>query len=102
MPSGTPFHFELTLGTVGGSFLDAKMLSARDVGDDLSFSFCCFRCASANCSSATCEGSFRDRNPSTELFFFFLLDDLEPFEEDTLDVVEARLTDVRLAESNDC
>lgn len=60
----------------------------------------CLRWASAYCSSAICEGSFRDRKPNTEAVFFFVLVDLESFEE-ALDAVEARLGDVRLAVSND-
>jgi hypothetical protein len=65
------------------------------------FSSACLRCASAYCSNASCDGSFNDKKPNTEpVFFFFGLDDLESLE-DALDAVEARLGDVRLAESND-
>ena len=60
----------------------------------------CLRCNSAYCSRATCDGSFKDRKPSTEPFFFVFPDDFEPLEE-ALDAVEARLGDVRLAVSND-
>jgi hypothetical protein len=65
------------------------------------FSRACLRWASAYCSKATCEGSFKDRNPKTEPAFFFFFDDLESSEEATLDAVEARLADVRLAVSKD-
>jgi hypothetical protein len=79
------------------------LLACDDAGEDVPFSAVCLRCASANCFSASCEGSFRDRKPRTlPDFFFFLDDDLESLEEDALEAVEARLPDVRLAVSNDC
>ena len=60
----------------------------------------CLRCCSANCFRATCDGSFTERKPRTELpFFFFFDDDLESFEEDAPDDIEARLDDVRLVVS---
>ena len=54
----------------------------------------CLRCCSANCSKATCEGSFKERKPRTELPFFFFFDDFEPFDEELLEDMEARLDDV--------
>jgi hypothetical protein len=61
---------------------------------------CCLRCCSANCFRATCDGSFTERKPSTELpFFFFFVDDLESLEEEALEDREARLDDVRLVVS---
>ena len=62
---------------------------------------CCLRCCSANCFRATCDGSFTERKPSTELPFFFFVDDLESLEEEALDDREARLDDVGLAVSKD-
>lgn len=73
----------------------------EDDGERVPFSAACLRCASAYSLKASCEGSFRDRNPRTPVFFFFFADDLEPSEEATLAAVEARLGDVRLAVSND-
>jgi hypothetical protein len=61
----------------------------------------CLRCCSANCLRATCDGSFTKREPSTELPFFFFFDDLESFEEETPEDMEARLDDVRLVVSKD-
>ena len=56
------------------------------------------RCCWANCSKAAWEGSFNERKPSTELdFFFFLDDDLESFPEELLECREARLDDVTRA-----
>lgn len=60
----------------------------------------CLRCCSANCSRATWDGSFKERKPSTEPFFFFF-DDLESFDEEALEDREARLDDVTLAVSKE-
>jgi hypothetical protein len=70
-------------------------------GEDEPFSRASLRWASAYCSKATCEGSFKDRNPKTEPAFFFFFGDLESSEDATLDAVEARLADVELAVSKD-
>jgi hypothetical protein len=72
------------------------------VGERVPLSAACLRWASANCSKATWEGSFRDRNPRTEpVFFFFFLDDVESSEAVTLEAGEARLGEDRLAVSNE-
>jgi hypothetical protein len=99
--SGTPSHFEFTLGIFSGNFFCAYELGGRLVGEEVPFTAACLRCASAYCSNAACDGSLSDKNPSTPVFFFFLDDLLESSEEALLDTVEARLGDVRLAESND-
>ena len=100
--SGTPSHFELTLGTVEGSFWPTKFVEVPDWGEVLPAAVFCLRCCSANCSSASWDGSFRERKPSTELvFFFFFDDDLESLEDERLGVMEARLDDVRLVVSKD-
>lgn len=99
--SGTPSHFEFTLGTLSGSFLVVKLLDVdprADGGDGVPFSAACLRWASAYCLNASLEGSFRDRKPNTPVFFFFF-DDRASSEEATLEAVEARLDDVRLAVS---
>ena len=83
--SGTPSHFELTLGTVDGSFCGAPD------GSGWPFAAVCFRCASANCSRALCEGSFRARKLRTPFFFFFVVDDLDS--RDTEPSEDARLMD---------
>lgn len=98
--SGTPSHLELTLGTLSGNFLLAIVpLVLTEVldGDTVPFPLPCLRCCSANCSRATWEGSFKDRNPKTELLFFFFLIVLESLELEALEVVEATLNDVVLA-----
>lgn len=98
--SGMPSHLELTLGTFSGSFLLANVplvLIEELEGDTVPLPLPCLRCCSANCSRATCEGSFSDKKPKTELLFFFFLDVLESLELDVLDGVEARLDDVALA-----
>lgn len=100
--AGMPSHFEFTFGMLDGSCLPTKVLD--EVGVVLPLVADCLRCCSANCSRASWEGSFRDRKPSTEVgfLFFFVLDDLESLEEVVaLDVVEARLSDVRLAVSEE-
>jgi hypothetical protein len=71
------------------------------VGEGVPFSAACLRWASANCSKATCEGSFKDRNPKTEPVFFFFLHDVESSEAATLEAGEARLGDVRVVVSNE-
>lgn len=100
--SGMPSHFELTLGTSAGSFLLANVplvLIDEFEGDVVPLPLLCLRCCSANCSRATCDGSFSDKKPNTELLFFFFFDDvLESLELRLLDGVEARLDDVVLAE----
>jgi hypothetical protein len=75
------------------------VLTGREVGVAVLLSSACLRCVSAYCSNASWDGSFSDRKPNTEPVFFFL-DVLESFD-DALEAVEARLVDVRLAESND-
>jgi hypothetical protein len=75
------------------------VLAGRPVGEGEPFSSACLRCASAYCSNASCEGSFRERNPKTDAFFFFF-DDLESSEA-ALEAVDATLADVRLAVSKD-
>jgi hypothetical protein len=75
------------------------VLAGRPVGEGEPFSSACLRCASAYCSNASCEGSFRERNPKTDAFFFFF-DDLESSEA-ALETVDATLADVRLAVSKD-
>lgn len=98
--SGMPSHLELTLGTVSGSFLLAKVplvLTDELEGETVPLPLPCLRCCSANCSSATWEGSFMDRKLKTELLFFFFFVDLESLELEWLEVVEARLDDVVLA-----
>jgi len=72
--SGTPSHFELTLGTVSGNFLLANVplvLTEELEGDTVPFPLPCLRCCSANCSRASWEGSFSDKKLKTELLFFF-------------------------------
>lgn len=54
----------------------------------------CLRCCCAYWSRAACEGSFRERKPSTELAFFFFLDDRASFVEEAVEAREARLDDV--------
>jgi len=101
--SGTPSHFEFTLGTLSGSFLVVKLLGVepRPDGDDGGpFSAACLRWAWAYCLNASLEGSFRERKPNTPVFFFFF-DDRASSEEATLGAVEARLDGVRLAVSID-
>jgi hypothetical protein len=101
--SGMPSHLELTLGTLSGSFLLAKVPPVAPVlteafeGDTEPLSLLCLRCWSANCSRASWEGSFSDKKLKTELLFFFFLGVLESLELELLDVVEARLDDVVLA-----
>ncbi len=61
------------------------------------------RCCWANCSSATCDGSFREKKPSTGLVFFFL-GGTTCAEDGLLEVVEAeevRLIDMALVVSKD-
>lgn len=100
--SGMPSHLELTLGTLSGSFLLAKVALVPPVltetfeGDTEPLPLPCLRCCSANCSSASWEGSFSDKKLKTELLFFFFLDVLESLELELLDGVEARLDDVVL------
>lgn len=97
--SGTPSHFELTFGTVGGSFWLETVLTATGVLV-LAAVCVCFRCTSASWSSAFWDGSLRVRKLRTALFFFVddgALDsrDVEPSE-------DARLVDreeVELRES---
>ena len=68
--SGIPSHFEFTLGTVGGSFcIETPGIPTAPTFPP--FSVACFRCFSANCSSADCDGSLRVRKPNIELPFFF-------------------------------
>lgn len=98
--SGTPSHFEFTLGTFAGSFCGE--IPWRPTGLTVPpFAAACFRWDSANCSKASCEGSFNVRKPRTPFFFFFddAFDsrDVEPLE-------EARLVDAPddvLLESDD-
>jgi hypothetical protein len=89
--SGTPSHLELTLGTPFGSFWRTLLLMlGPDEIEAPPRSAACLRCASAYCSSATCEGSFSVKKPSTELaFFLFFFDVLESFEDPALEFVEA-------------
>ena len=68
--SGIPSHFEFTLGTVGGSFC-IETLGIPTTLTFPPFSAACFRCFSANCSSADCDGSLSVRKPNIELPFFF-------------------------------
>lgn len=54
--SGMPSHLELTLGTLSGSFLLARLalvLIEELEGDVVPFPLPCLRCCSANCSRAT-------------------------------------------------
>jgi hypothetical protein len=83
--SGIPSHFELTLGTLAGSFWGETDPRAIEFPID-PFSEASFRCCSANSSRAECEGSFKAKNPSTPFFFFFGA--FESFDEEAL---EARL-----------
>lgn len=76
------------------------MLLALDCGVEVPELRFCLRCCSLNCSKATWDGSFRERKPSTEPFFFFF-DDFEPFDEELLEDMEARLDDVREVVSKD-
>jgi hypothetical protein len=89
--SGIPSHFELTLGTLAGNFWGETVPRANEFPSDAlptgPLSEASFRCCSANCSRAECEGSFRVRNPSTPLVFFFL----GAFESFDVDALEARL-----------
>lgn len=85
MDSGTPFHLELTFGTVGGSFCGTAENGWPP------FAAVCFRWASANCSRALCEGSFSVRKLRTPFFFFFVDDDLDS--RDTEPSEDARLMD---------
>lgn len=53
--SGMPSHLELTLGTLSGSFLLAKLapvLTEDDEGDIVPFPLPSLRCCSMNCSRA--------------------------------------------------
>jgi hypothetical protein len=73
-----------------------------DCGVEVPLAALCLRCCSANCSRATCDGSFNERKLSTECaLFFFFLDDAESFEDDALDDREARLEDVELVVSRE-
>lgn len=87
---GTPSHLELTFGTVGGSLVVGTVFI-----DPPLFAAFCFRCASANCSSAVWEGSFRVRKLRTPFFFFLVDDALESRDEDPLE-------DARLVDAEDC
>ena len=98
MDSGMPSHFELTLGTLAGSFGGVTLTTPTAVRVP-PLPAPCLRCCSANCSSAHCDGSFKVRKPSIPLAFLFF-EEVELVDE-LLDVLEARLGDVRLCASND-
>ena len=65
--SGRPSHFELTLGTFGGSVLAT---SATPIGVLPPLPAVFLRCCWAYCSRADCEGSFTVKKLS--MLFFFL------------------------------
>lgn len=70
--SGSPSHFELTFGTSGGSLRSVTPGSPTAVLRPL-LSCACFRCASANWSKASADGSLRESkfmSPPILLFFF--------------------------------
>ena len=99
--SGRPSHLELTLGTPAGSLWvvtpGKPPTGVPEPEPGPPRSAACFRCWSAYCSKASCEGSFRVRKPKTPLPFFFF-GALESCDEEAL---EARLDDATLRESKD-
>jgi hypothetical protein len=102
-----PLHRELAFRTPEGIFLLLILLAFvefADDDDDVPFAEPCLRCCWASCSRATWDGSLRDKNPRTELAFFFffsLATEAESLQLPLLECVEARLGDVRLAVSED-
>jgi hypothetical protein len=93
MDSGMPSHFELTLGTLAGSFGGVTLTTPTAVKVP-PLPAPCLRCCSANCSSAHCDGSFKVRKLSIPLAFLFF-EEVE-LRDEFLDVSEARLGDIRL------
>lgn len=64
---GKPSHFELTLGTVSGSFCCETPAKPSCLEP---FNAVCLFCCSANACNAELDGSFNVRKPSTEPRFF--------------------------------
>lgn len=75
------------------------MLLEFEDGEDVPLLGLDLRDASANCSSASCEGSFKVKNPKIEAVFFFLAEAADSLDEVALEDMEARLGDDKLAVS---